>query len=279
MKKTNHVLSHLPDYLGGTISKAERSAIERHLKTCKSCNAEYTALANIWTELGRLPDERPNARMRERFYAELDLQKSARQLRVAPEIRWLARLNHLVEWLWPKQPAVQFGIALVCLLVGYVIGFRIDGGGNGSSGDVALLRTEVVNMQRLVMLSLLKTESASERIRGANWTERMSRPDPEVFSALFESINYDPVVNVRLAALDALSKFYAEAEVKRGIIGSLMRQTSPLVQLFIVQVISTVHDSEGIAALKELLKNKDLDKTVREQAEKHIKEMESEGTH
>jgi HEAT repeat protein len=198
---------------------------------------------------------------------------------VAPEIRWLGRLNHLVEWLWPKQPALQFGIALVCLLVGYVIGFRIDGGGKGSNGDVAQLRTEVVNMQRLVMLSLLKTESASERIRGANWTERISRPDTDVFSALFESLNYDPVVNVRLAALEALSKYYDETEVKKGIIGSLLRQVSPLVQLAIVQVISSVHDSESISALRELLKNKDLNKTVREQVEKRIKEMESEGIH
>jgi hypothetical protein len=192
---------------------------------------------------------------------------------MVPEIRWIDRLNNLVERLWPKQPAIQFGIALVFLLVGYVIGFRIDGNGNGSNGDVAQLRTEVVNMQRLVMLSLLKTESASERIRGANWTERVNRPDPEVFSQLFETLNYDPVVNVRLAALEALSKFYDETDVKKGIIGSLLRQTSPLIQLTLIQVITTVHDAEGMAALKELLKNKDLNKTVREQVEKRIKEM------
>ena len=279
MKKTNHVLNHLPDYLGGTISKVKRSAIERHLKMCKSCNAEYSALAKVWSDLGRVPEEKPDPRMRERFYAELERHKSAREVHRAHEIQWLDRLNHLIERLWPKQPAVQFGIALVCLLVGYVIGFRIDGGANGSNGDIALLRNEVVNMQRLVMLSLMKTESASERIRGANWTQRISRPDPEVFSALFESINYDPVVNVRLAALDALSKYYDEAEVKRGIISSLLRQTSPLVQLALVQVISTIHDPEGVAALKELLKNKDLNKTVREQVQKRIKQMESEGIH
>jgi hypothetical protein len=275
MKKTNHVLNQLPDYLGGSVSEADRSAIERHLKTCKSCKAEYTALTEIWTELGSLPDERPGQQLRERFYAELELQKSARALRVTPEIRWIDRLNNLVARLWPKQPAVQFAIALVCLLVGYVIGFRIDGGGNGPNGDVAQLRSEVVNMQRLVMLSLLKTESASERIRGANWTERINRPDQEVLSALFESLNYDPVVNVRLAALEALAKYYDETEVKKGIIGSLLRQTSPLVQLALVQVITTVHDAEGMAALKELLKNKDLNKTVREQVEKRLKEMGS----
>jgi hypothetical protein len=275
MKKTNHVLNQLPDYLGGSVSSTDRSAIERHLKTCKLCKAEYTALTNVWMELGRLPDEKPGPQVRERFYAELELQKSAQQLRVAPEIRWLDRLNNLIDRLWPKQPVVQFGIALVFMLVGYVIGFRIDGVGTGSNGDVAQLRSEVVNMQRLVMLSLLKTESASERIRGANWSERVTRPDSEVMSQLFETLNYDPVVNVRLAALEALSKFYDETDVKKGILGSLLRQTSPLVQLALIQVITTVHDAEGMAALKELLKNKDLNKTVREQVEKRIKEMGS----
>ncbi len=273
MKKTIHVLNQLPDYLSGSLGEPDRSAIERHLKTCKSCKAEYTTLTRVWTELGRLPDERPAPQLRERFYAELELQKSARQLHAAPEIRWIDRPNNLIDRLWPKQRAVQFAIALVCLLVGYVIGFRIDGSGNGSNGDVAKLRSEVVNMQRLVMLSLLKTESASERIRGANWSERITRPDPDVFSALFETLNYDPVVNVRLAALEALSKYYDETEVKKGIIGSLLRQTSPLIQLALIQVITTVNDAEGMVALKELLKNKDLNKTVREQVEKRIKEM------
>ena len=273
MKKTNHVLSKLPDYLSGSLSEAGRSAIELHLKTCKSCKAEYTALTKVWSELGRLPDESPSPQLRNRFYAELELQKSARGHDVAPDIRWIDRLNSLIERLWPKQPAIQFGIALVFLLVGYVIGFRIDGNGNGSNGDVAQLRTEVVNMQRLVMLSLLKTESASERIRGANWTERVGRPDSEVFTQLFETLNYDPVVNVRLAALEALSKFYGETDVKKGIMSSLLRQTSPLIQLALIQVITTVHDAEGMAAMKELLKNKDLNKTVREQVEKRLKEM------
>jgi len=277
MKRIRHVLNQLPDYLRGTVSEADAAAIERHLKTCKACKKEFTSLTQVWTELGRIPEEMPDPRVRERFYSELELRKSAREHRLVPGRGWTDRLKSLIERLWPKQPAVQFGIALVFLLVGYVIGFRIDGAGNGANGDVAQLRNEVVNMQRLVMLSLLKTESASERIRGANWSERFNRPDTEVTSALFETLNYDPVVNVRLAALEALLKFYDQAEVKQGIISSLLRQSSPLVQLALIQVITTVHDAEAIAALNQLLKNKDLNKTVREHVEKRLKEMESQG--
>jgi hypothetical protein len=170
-----------------------------------------------------------------------------------------------------KQPAIQFGIALVCLLVGYIVGFRIDGGGAAGNGDVTQLKSEVQNMQRLVMLSLMKTESASDRIRGANWSERINRPDQEVVGALFEALNYDPNVNVRLAALDALSKFYDQLEVKQGLIASLLRQTSPLIQLLLIQVISTSRDPASVNALKELLKDKNLNKDVRQQIEKQLK--------
>ena len=274
MKKTGHVLKQLPDYLGGMIPGTERAAIERHLKTCAACKKEYTALTQVWTDLGRLPDEQPRRQLAERFYAELELHKSTSEKHVPPELRWVDRLNNFIERIWPKQPAIQFGVALVFLLVGYVIGFRIDGAGNGANSDVAGLRSEVLNMQRLVMLSLLKTESASERIRGANWSERINRPDTEVVSALFETLNYDPVVNVRLAALEALLKYYDQTEVKKGIISSLLRQTSPLVQLALIQIITAVHDDDAIAALKQLLKVKDLNKTVREHIEKRLKEWE-----
>ena len=270
MTRSNHVLNRLPDYLGGKLNAPERSMIERHLASCKACQREYAALSETWTEFARLPDEVPSPMLRKNFYAELERHKSASKLRHAPEQRGIDRLNAFLVRLWPKQPAIQFGIALVCLLVGYIVGFRIDGGGVAGNGDVTQLKSEVLNMQRLVMLSLMKTESASDRIRGANWSERINRPDQEVVGALFEALNYDPNVNVRLAALDALSKFYDQLEVKQGLIGSLLRQTSPLIQLTLIKVISTSRDPASVNALKELLKDKDLNKTVRQQIEKQL---------
>jgi hypothetical protein len=272
MKKTNHVLSQLPDYLTGSLNKSERTRIEQHLKTCKSCSSEYTAVAAIWAELGKLPDEMPSQGFRAKFYAALGQYKARYEVR--PEHRWGERFNSLLDRFWPKQPALQLAVALLCLLIGYVVGFRIDGGGGiGSNGDVTQLRTEVQNMQKLVMLSLMKTQSASDRIQGVNWSERIVRPDEGVLSALFEALNFDPNVNVRLAALEALAKFYSDTQVRTGLVGSLLRQTSPLVQLTLVEVVADVHDKEAINALKELLKNRDLNKTVRQQVEKKLKEL------
>lgn len=276
MKRTNHVLTQLPDYLVGGLGRTEKSRIEQHLKTCKSCHDEYSTLTAMWAKLGLLPDETPSQKLRAKFYADLNEYKTAYERQRQPDQRWVDRLNAVLVRLWPRQPAVQLGLAVLCLMAGYVIGFRIDGGGgHGENGDVAQLRAEVQNMQRLVTMSLLKTESASDRIQGANWTERIARPDEGVLAALFERLNYDLNVNVRLAALDALSKFYVQPEIRQSLLNSLLRQTSPLVQLAIIEVIADAHDKQAVDVLNQLLQNPDLNKTVKEQVKKYLKELGS----
>jgi hypothetical protein len=150
------------------------------------------------------------------------------------------------------------------------VGYRIDTGGRVRNGDVAELRTEVQNMQRIVMMSLLKTESASERIKGVSWSERISRPDAQVLDALYETLNYDPNVNVRLAALDALSRLTDLSGVREQLLSSLLKQTSPLIQLALVEVVANVLDTEAIGTFRQLLKDPNLNKTVREHIEKRL---------
>lgn len=273
MKKTSHVLDRLPEYLIGSMGTQEKSSVDRHLRACKSCRAEYEVLAPLWQELGLLPEQKPGDQLRERFYAELSRHKTQRERAMASRTSLQVRLNALVDRLWPKQPAFQVAIAVLCLLVGYVVGFRIDNGGRGGNGEVAELRAEVQNMQRLVAMSLLKTESASERIKGATWSERISRPDDQVMSALFETLDYDPNVNVRLAALEALTRFSDLASVRQQLIRSLVKQSSPLIQLALVEVIAQVLDTQAIEVFQQLLKEPNLNKTVREQIEMRLKQL------
>jgi len=251
----------------------ETSAIDRHLRTCRSCRAEYEVLTPLWQELGLLPERKPSDQLREKFYAELSRHKAQRECTVTSRYDLLERLNALVDRLWPKQPAFQLAIAVLCLLVGYVVGFRIDNSGRGGNGEVAELRVEVQNMQRLVAMSLLKTESASERIKGATWSERISRPDDQVMTALFETLDYDPNVNVRLAALEALTRFSDLASVRQQLIRSLVKQSSPLIQLALVEVIAQMLDTRAIEVFHQLLKDPDLNKTVREQIEIRLKQL------
>ena len=274
MKKQNHILSRLPDYLLGAVSAEEKMKIETHVRNCKSCKTEFTTLTRLWSGLGLLPAERPSENMRTQFYAVLNRRKTKLERQHAPEHRILDRLNALIERLWPKQPAVQFAMALMFMLVGYVVGFRIDGGpGLNGNGSVAELRNEMQTMQRMVAMTLLKTQSASERIKGVNWTERISQPDPEVLAALFQTLNYDQNVNVRLAALESLTRFYDRDEVSEGLIESLPKQSSPLIQLAMVEVFVEAKDTQAVPTFKELLKNENLNATVKERVMLRLTEL------
>ena len=50
----------------------------------------------------------------------------------------------------------------------------------------------------------MQQQSASDRLRGVNYAYRVEQSDPEVLGALLTTVNHDPSVNVRLAAVDAV---------------------------------------------------------------------------
>lgn len=274
MKRQLHVTAKLADYLGGYLDQTERRDVERHLARCQKCRREYSSLAPVWRDLGQLPEELPGAGLRAQFYEELHRLEAAAAEQPAKKAERSRSLGSIFELFWPKRPALQFGVALVALLVGYLIGVRVDGGNGSSAAEIAQLRSDVLSMQRLVMMSMLKMQSASDRIQGVSWTERITRPDEEVVSALFETLNYDPNVNVRLTALDAVSRFYDQPSVKKSLLEALLRQSSPLLQLTIIEIVSQSRDAEAAGALRKLLQGQDLDKTVRERAAKTLKELE-----
>ncbi|MBI3580058.1 MAG: HEAT repeat domain-containing protein, partial [Ignavibacteriales bacterium] len=184
-----------------------------------------------------------------------------------------ARLNELLEHVWPKQPAFQLTIAVVFLFVGYVIGFRVDGAKDNSREEVAQLRNEVLNMQRLVTLSLLKVGSASERMKGVSWSEQIRQPDTEVMGALVQALNYDPNVNVRLAAMDALTKFADQPEIKHVLVQSLPKQSSPLIQLALVDVIAETKNTEAAGTFKQMLEQQNLNQTVKERIKERMADL------
>ena len=65
--------------------------------------------------------------------------------------------------------------------------------------EIAKLHEEIASTREMVALSLLQQQSATERLRGVDYTGRMQTMEPEVVSALTEAVAHDPSVNVRLA--------------------------------------------------------------------------------
>lgn len=270
MTKEQHVVSLLPDFLVGSFTKSERESIQSHLKNCSACRREYESLSMLWNSLGSLPDEKPSPAMRERFNAMLAAYDQGIRHGSSKESLWQS-LNGIVEWFWPKQPFIQFAMTLAVLALGLMVGSRVDNrsgvAGTGSpAGEMELvqLRGEIHAISRMLAVSLLQQQSASDRIKGVSWTERISQPDDQIIGALVQTLNFDANVNVRLAAMDALTKYGDRPDIQHVFLESLKKQTSPLVQLALVDVVTELKVPEAATAFNDVLKEAKLNPAVKD---------------
>jgi hypothetical protein len=237
----------LMDRLKGTISAADEQRLATHLTACAACQAEAAVMTSTWDQLGALDDEVPHERLRARFHAGLAAYE-ARESR-----HWTERFLDL--W-WPKQPVLQVGLAAALALVGLVVGQQLP---SPVDAEIASLRAEV----RTVGMALLDHQSASERLLGIEWSRRAA-PTPELVGALLERLQYDPNLNVRLAAVDALRAALDRSDVSTGLAMALERQDSPLVQVAVTDALLATGSGAGIDAVRAILGRSELDPTVRE---------------
>jgi hypothetical protein len=133
--------------------------------------------------------------------------------------------------------------------------------------SIASLREEIRDMRQMVTLSLLQQQSAADRLRGVSWTGRIEQPDDSVVAALLDTLRYDTNVNVRLAAIDALRRFADRPDIRRATVDSLPAQTSPLIQLALIDFVVESNDREGVPLLRRLSTDPETDRSVRERAE------------
>jgi hypothetical protein len=269
--KCEQVTEQFLDLLLGNLDKTVEAQIQEHLALCASCRAETENLQAIWTNLESLPEEQPSEALRTRFYAMLEAYEQGRRQAQSAR-RWREVVNDWLAGWWPKQPAFQFTVAVMLLIVGLFAGHRLNTPKTGSQ-EIAQLRTEVHTMRQLVTLSLLQQQSPSERLRGVSWSYQMEQPDAEVLSALLHTLDYDPNVNVRLAAVDALYLFRDHSLVRQGLVQSIPRQSSPLVQVALINLIVEMRETRAIEALRQLIQDDKLNQLVRERAEWGIKQL------
>src|SRR5258708_36935379 len=66
------------------------------------------------------------------------------------------------------------------------------------------------------------------------WTGREGKLDPRVLTGVMHTLRYAASVDVRLAALDALSRHAGQPQVKKTVVDALQEQQSPLMQVALI---------------------------------------------
>jgi HEAT repeat protein len=116
-------------------------------------------------------------------------------------------------------------------------------------------------------VSLLEKSSAFDRLQGVNLSYTLEKPDSGLLEALLETVNTDPNINVRLAAVDSLYLFYDNPIIIEGVAEMLFNQTSPLVQVALIDLVINMHERRAVESLKNLIQSETLDPDVKQHAQ------------
>ncbi len=264
------------DYQDGTLPAGDATALRAHLATCPTCQREWSALQEMTRKLDALPAaEEPSPRLREQFYAMLETHQRAADS-VSPFALAKNRIDRFFAALLPSTPALQFAGALTVLALGVFAGARyltppasvpvVD---VAAQQKIAALEAQVKDMGSLVAASLLQQKSTSERLSTVLATMDLKSPDRRVLTDLVGALALDPSVNVRLSAVEALTAHADQAVVRQGLLAALSRESAPLVQVAMIELLTSVRET-GAAPLFERLSRESADKDVRESARRGL---------
>jgi hypothetical protein len=246
------VRNQFADHLAGELPE-EPGPFQRHLEACAECRDEFNSLQSLWARMQGVVVEPPDSfAMRSRF-GQL-LQASAKS-----PVR-------LGAGAWRLRPAFQFALALAVFGLGIVIGQRLGLTTTPESlPEVTELRSELRETREMV-LSLMQRQSASDRLRGVNWSNQIGQPDNPVLAALLYTLQNDPNVNVRVASVSALEKFGQQEIVRQGLLEALGNQKNPLVQAALIDVVVVLRQTESVDILEKMADDSEVHESVRKQA-------------
>jgi len=116
----------------------------------------------------------------------------------------------------------------------------------------------------------LSHDSPGERIKAVSFIDHCTQPDNAMLQALIEVLNNDDNVNVRLAAAYSLSNFSDHPLVRDSIVSSLGRQTEPVVQIVLINMLTEMMEPKAVQPIENILSDKNTIEQVKNTAEKSI---------
>lgn len=264
----------ITDWLSNQLSRTEQAALEAHLAHCSACQAEADSIRQLWQLMGKLPVPEPSPTAQIRFQAMLATYKET----VATEQDSLfdRTVAQLRQFLVSDNPAFRLVYSLMLLSIGIAAGYWLNRSGTPAVAyqqQIDTLSTQVQEMRQMMMLSLLENPAASERLRAVSYTDEIHQVDDKVVDALLTTLNNDANVNVRLVTLEALSKLADKANVREGLVQSITRQESPLVQSALADVMVKLQEKRSIKPLRQLLRDDNLNHLVKGKIEQSIRDL------
>jgi hypothetical protein len=241
------------------IPTAVRADIQGHVEDCAQCAALQAEFDHLFQLMTGTPEALPGPGLEKQF---------REMLRTAEQEQKATRRVHRIP-VWRNIAA-----AIVLVAAGIGIGFRLASPRTlqtlpGTAPAIAHAGDSTDSR----LFTLLKEASASERIRAVNYAETMTAPNQKVIDALINTLDHDKNANVRLACLYSLARFTDNQKVRDAMVSSLPRQTEPIVQIVLINLLTEMRESKAKRPLQDIISNTKTSKEVKNIAEKGLRTM------
>lgn len=164
------------------------------------------------------------------------------------------------------NPWLRIAAAVALLIVGFGAGWLFQSK-SGNGAVLAVLEGKeagrVAEMKKVLAFEQMNSTSASERIQAVNRSYNIPDADRDITQLLVNTLNFDPNVNVRLAACQALTHFANEAEVKEALIQSLAIQTDPNIQISLIEALVAIKEKRAVDQFQQLARDQEVLDVVR----------------
>lgn len=248
-------------YNEGLADPSEVLQLEQWIEEGKIDLTQLRSLDLLDNQLFAIESPATSLGMDDKFYAMLNKEKK----KLSGESTFSFSMP---SWSW-LAPRLAFSVALV--IVGFAGGYFVNrGNGDASNADVKILTAQVAELKETMMLSLLEKESATDRLKAVSLTTEMDQVSQKVTQALFQTLNNDPNVNVRLSALEALAPYSRDGRVREELIRSIGKQESPLVQVALAELMGRLQEKKSVSEFEKILKNEKTPLDVKKRIQESI---------
>lgn len=260
------VQERMIDYLDKTLDEGKLKEIEKHLETCEGCLDEIRDLQQVMLAVSTDKMVLPDDTLRINFYHMLHNEIKKTERNNPAKIQ-----NGGNTWYNLSRYRIAAGVAL--LICGTFLGILIHSQllNSYSARELKQLQSEVMNLRKTEMFTMLKEESSSDRIQAVNYVDGLENPDKNIIEALIATLNKDKNVNVRMAAAYALSKFADQRSVCDSLVKSLSVQSDPIIQVTLINILVERKEKSALRPIQQIIGNKSTLKEVRAVAENSLR--------
>jgi hypothetical protein len=254
-------------YLEGTLTAPEIMEVEEKLAKDTDYFTEYDQLRIIYESLENAADFEAPTEISTNFYSHLS--EAIEAEKNTDKYGKAGKAINFIKSTWNSSLSLRIAASVALFLAGFFIDKQINIE-QLQTKEVAMLRNELNTTKTLVMLSLLKQQSASDRIMAVNYTYDMQEVDKRIIEALSETLATDENPNVRMAACEALVHYKSKPEVQEVLLNTLANQQDPGIQVIIIDALIELEDPRAVASLQELIETQEVIDLVKNKAQEGI---------